>query len=210
MISKKKKKKKVFAKIQSEFSAEIQNSNVFSAQKIFFRESNYPIKNAFWDSFLRRFESQGFEILLCTTLGVIKIFYYPHSHRPRTLTLSRNHFVTRSLVTFNSRSVCCGQLIWLGINAANRRCKWNANTQSLVIDNVWLCSVQILFDLDCAMLHEHLHKCTVKDIVNAETWKQLIWRWEVVGAFCGWNPSSKTSKKIWSVKLYSLINCIFN
>ena len=37
MISKKKKKKKVFAKIQSEFSAEIQNSNVFSAQKIFFR-----------------------------------------------------------------------------------------------------------------------------------------------------------------------------
>ena len=37
MISKKKKKKKVFAKIQSEFSAEIQNSNVFSAQTIFFR-----------------------------------------------------------------------------------------------------------------------------------------------------------------------------
>ena len=32
MISKKKKKKKVFAKIQSDFSAEIQNSNVFSAQ----------------------------------------------------------------------------------------------------------------------------------------------------------------------------------
>ena len=29
---KKKKKKKVFANIQSEFSAEIQNSNVFSAQ----------------------------------------------------------------------------------------------------------------------------------------------------------------------------------
>ena len=29
---KKKKKKKVFAKIQSDFSAEIQNSNVFSAQ----------------------------------------------------------------------------------------------------------------------------------------------------------------------------------
>ena len=28
----KKKKKKVFAKIQSDFSAEIQNSNVFSAQ----------------------------------------------------------------------------------------------------------------------------------------------------------------------------------
>ena len=32
VISKKKKKKKVFAKIQSDFSAEIQNSNVFSAQ----------------------------------------------------------------------------------------------------------------------------------------------------------------------------------
>ena len=32
MISKKKKKKKVFAKIQSDFSAEIQDSKVFSAQ----------------------------------------------------------------------------------------------------------------------------------------------------------------------------------
>ena len=31
-LQKKKKKKKVFAKIQSDFSAEIQNSNVFSAQ----------------------------------------------------------------------------------------------------------------------------------------------------------------------------------
>ena len=82
MISKKKKKKKkkVFAKIQSEFSAEIQNSNVFSAKKFFF-ESNYPIKNAFWDSFLRRFESQGFEILLCTNpsgrIVIVISFYLP-------------------------------------------------------------------------------------------------------------------------------------
>ena len=31
-LQKKKKKKKVFAKIQSDFSAEIQNANVFSAK----------------------------------------------------------------------------------------------------------------------------------------------------------------------------------
>ena len=47
-----------------------------------------------------------------------------------------------------------------------------------------------------------LHKCTVKDINKAESRKQFIQPWKLVGAFCGWNPWSKNKR---TVKLYSLI-----
>ena len=30
-----------------------------------------------------------------------------------------------------------------------------------------------------------LHKCTVKNVNKTESRKQLIQRWELVGAFCG-------------------------